>query len=93
MQQWQIDVHLYLPYQVDGHAAETGPELDEEMEKVFAMDAGEKFDVARLGSPSESIGSDRERDRGPPRYGSDRDFNRKYYSSSMFFNLILSLFE
>ncbi|KAL0112976.1 hypothetical protein PUN28_012310 [Cardiocondyla obscurior] len=61
---------------IDGHAAETGPELDEEMEKVFAMDAGEKFDVARLGSPSESAGSDRDRDRGPPRYGGDRDFNQ-----------------
>lgn len=61
---------------VDGHGAETGPELDEEMEKVFAMDTGEKFDVTRLGSPSESAGSDRERERGPPsRYG-DRDFNQ-----------------
>ncbi|XP_018405916.1 PREDICTED: band 3 anion transport protein [Cyphomyrmex costatus] len=47
------------------------------MEKVFAMDTGEKFDVARLGSPSESTGSDRDRDRGPlPRYGGDRDFNQ-----------------
>lgn len=60
---------------VDGHGAETVPELDEEMEKVFAMDVGEKFDVARLGSPTESAGSDRDRDRGPPRYG-DRDFNQ-----------------
>ncbi|XP_017752632.1 PREDICTED: band 3 anion transport protein isoform X2 [Eufriesea mexicana] len=61
---------------VDGHGAEAGSELDEEMEKVFAMDNGEKFDVARLGSPSESAGSDRERERGPPsRYG-DRDFNQ-----------------
>ena len=51
------------------------------MEKVFAMDAGEKFDVARLGSPSESVGSDRDRDRGPnfARYG-DRGLDRKYYS-------------
>ncbi|XP_012224582.2 band 3 anion transport protein isoform X3 [Linepithema humile] len=62
--------------QVDGHGAEMGPELDEEMEKVFAMDTGEKFDVARLGSPSESAGSDRDRDRGSlSRYG-DRDFNQ-----------------
>ncbi|XP_025073883.1 anion exchange protein 2 isoform X7 [Pogonomyrmex barbatus] len=70
---------LRTTHQVDGHAAEMGPELDEEMEKVFAMDAGEKFDVARLGSPSESAGSDRDRDRdrGPPsRYGGDRDFNQ-----------------
>lgn len=77
-----VNVHLYLSHQIDGHAAEMGPELDEEMEKVFAMDAGEKFDVARLGSPSESAGSDRDRDRdrGPaPRYGGDRDFNRKSY--------------
>ncbi|XP_034170972.1 anion exchange protein Ae2 isoform X2 [Osmia lignaria lignaria] len=67
---------LRTNHQVDGHGAETGPELDEEMEKVFAMDTGEKFDVARLGSPSESAGSDRDRDRGPPpRYG-DRDFNQ-----------------
>ncbi|XP_026299841.1 band 3 anion transport protein isoform X5 [Apis mellifera] len=67
---------LRTSHQVDGHGAETGPELDEEMEKVFAMDTGEKFDVARLGSPSESAGSDRERERGPPsRYG-DRDFNQ-----------------
>ncbi|XP_018349830.1 PREDICTED: band 3 anion exchange protein isoform X2 [Trachymyrmex septentrionalis] len=68
---------LRTTHQIDGHAAETGPELDEEMEKVFAMDAGEKFDVARLGSPSESTGSDRDRDRGPSlRYGGDRDFNQ-----------------
>ncbi|KAK2586570.1 hypothetical protein KPH14_011451 [Odynerus spinipes] len=61
---------------VDGHGAETVPELDEEMEKVFAMDVGDKFDVARLGSPTESAGSDRNRDRGPPsRYG-DRDANQ-----------------
>ncbi|XP_011328913.1 band 3 anion transport protein isoform X4 [Ooceraea biroi] len=67
---------LRTTHQVDGHGAETGPELDEEMEKVFAMDAGDKFDVARLGSPTESAGSDRDRDRGPPpRYG-DRDFNQ-----------------
>lgn len=57
------------------------------MEKVFAMDTGEKFDVARLGSPSESAGSDRERERGPPsRYG-DRDFNRAF-----FFILFLFIF-
>ncbi|XP_076377977.1 anion exchange protein Ae2 isoform X3 [Megalopta genalis] len=63
---------------VDGHGAETGPELDEEMEKVFAMDAGEKFDVARFGSPSESAGSDRDRDRdrGPPPRYNDHDFNQ-----------------
>lgn len=72
--------------QVDGHGAEMGPELDEEMEKVFAMDTGEKFDVARLGSPSES---DRDRDRRPSlsRYG-DRDFNRKYYFFSCRFYLL-----
>ncbi|XP_076171151.1 anion exchange protein Ae2 isoform X4 [Ptiloglossa arizonensis] len=69
---------LRTSHQVDGHGAETGPELDEEMEKVFAMDVGERFDVARLGSPSESAGSDRDRDRDrgpPPRYG-DRDCNQ-----------------
>ncbi|KAL6421028.1 hypothetical protein ACFW04_013566 [Cataglyphis niger] len=66
---------LRTTHQIDGHGAEMGPELDEEMEKVFAMDTAEKFDVARLGSPSESTGSDRDRDRGPPRYG-DRDFNQ-----------------
>ncbi|XP_017875094.1 band 3 anion exchange protein isoform X2 [Ceratina calcarata] len=67
---------LRTSHPVDGHGSEAGPELDEEMEKVFAMDTGEKFDVARLGSPSESAGSDRDRDRGPPpRYG-DRDFNQ-----------------
>lgn len=72
---FEIILLLFL-YQVDGHGAETGPELDEEMEKVFAMDTGEKFDVALLGSPSESAGSDRDRERGPSsRYG-DRDFNR-----------------
>ncbi|XP_044014889.1 anion exchange protein 3 [Aphidius gifuensis] len=50
----------------DGNGTET-PELDEEMEKVFAMDS-KKFDVAKLGSISKSAGSDR--DRGPPpRYG------------------------
>lgn len=84
-----VNVHLYLSHQIDGHAAEMGPELDEEMEKVFAMDAGEKFELARLGSPSESAGSDRDRDRDrgpPPRYGGDRDFNRKSYCRfSMFF--------
>ncbi|XP_012266034.2 band 3 anion transport protein isoform X2 [Athalia rosae] len=61
-------------YSVDGHGTETGPELDEEMEKVFAMDTGEKFNVSRLGSPSESAGSDRERG-APPRYG-EQDFNQ-----------------
>ena len=67
--------------QTDGHGTETGPELDEEMEKVFAMDAGEKFDVARFGSPSESAGSDRDRDRGPPpRYG-DNAFNRELWKN------------
>ncbi|GAB1862743.1 Anion exchange protein [Camponotus japonicus] len=66
---------LRTTHQIDGHGAEMGPELDEEMEKVFAMDTAEKFDVARLGSPSESTGSDRDRDRGPPRYG-DRDVNQ-----------------
>ena len=41
------------------------------------MDAGDKFDVARFGSPSESAGSNRDRDRGPPpRYG-DRETSRK----------------
>lgn len=63
--------------QTDGNGTEAGPELDEEMEKVFAMDTGEKFDVARFGSPSESAGSDRDRDRGPPpRYG-DSVLNRE----------------
>ncbi|XP_072744179.1 band 3 anion transport protein isoform X4 [Anoplolepis gracilipes] len=70
---------LRTTHQIDGHGAEMGPELDEEMEKVFAMDTAEKFDVVRLGSPSESTGSDRDRDRDrgppPPRYG-DRDFNQ-----------------
>ncbi|XP_054012179.1 band 3 anion exchange protein isoform X1 [Hylaeus anthracinus] len=68
---------LRTSHQVDGHGTEAGPELDEEMEKVFAMDGGKRFDVARLGSPTESAGSDRDRDRdrGPPRY-SDRDFNQ-----------------
>ncbi|XP_063986657.1 band 3 anion transport protein isoform X2 [Diachasmimorpha longicaudata] len=67
---------LLTSHQTDGNGAETVPELDEEMEKVFAMDSGEKFDVARLGSPSESAGSDRDRDRGPPpRYG-DQVFNQ-----------------
>lgn len=65
-----------------------GPELDEEMEKVFAMDTAEKFDVARLGSPSESTGSDRDRDRGPPRYG-DRDVNRKL---SLFYYFYISVY-
>ncbi|XP_058801506.1 band 3 anion transport protein isoform X2 [Phymastichus coffea] len=60
------------------HGSQTVQELDEEMEKVFAMDAGDKFDVARLGSPSESIGSDRDRDRPPVlswRYG-DRNLDQ-----------------
>lgn len=90
-----VNVHLYLPRQIDGHAAETGPELDEEMEKVFAMDAGEKFDVSRLGSPSESAGSDRDRDRDrgpPPRYGGDRDFNRKSLFDVIYF-IVSSLRE
>ncbi|XP_034938869.1 anion exchange protein 2 isoform X2 [Chelonus insularis] len=60
----------------DGHGTEASPELDEEMEKVFAMDTEEKFNVARLGSTYESSGSDRDRDRGPPpRYG-DHVFNQ-----------------
>lgn len=68
-----------------------GPELDEEMEKVFAMDTAEKFDVARLGSPSESTGSDRDRDRGPPRYG-DRDLNRKSIPFLLFLYFCIFIF-
>ncbi|KAK0093325.1 hypothetical protein PV326_013821 [Microctonus aethiopoides] len=61
---------LRTSHQADGNGAEAGPQLDEEMEKVFAMGSSDKFNVARLGSPSDSIGSDRDRDRGPPpRYG------------------------
>ncbi|XP_051163308.1 band 3 anion transport protein isoform X3 [Leptopilina boulardi] len=61
---------------VDGHGTETVQELDEEMEKVFAMDAGDKFDVARFGSPSESVGSGRERDRVPSSRHGDHDINQ-----------------
>lgn len=41
------------------------------------MDAGDKFDVARFGSPSESVGSGRERDRVPSSRHGDHDINRK----------------
>lgn len=61
--------------QDDGHATEQGPELDEEMEKVFAMDAGEKFDVARLRSPADSPRSNRDR-RQLSKYNDD-EFNRE----------------
>ena len=75
--------------QTEGNGPQTVQELDEEMEKVFAMDAGEKFDVALLGSRSDSVGvnvaSDRDRDRERPaafpRYG-DRGLERKYTQST-----------
>nr|XP_018917358.1 PREDICTED: band 3 anion exchange protein isoform X1 [Bemisia tabaci]XP_018917359.1 PREDICTED: band 3 anion exchange protein isoform X1 [Bemisia tabaci]XP_018917360.1 PREDICTED: band 3 anion exchange protein isoform X1 [Bemisia tabaci] len=50
----------------DGDGPETGPNLDEEMEKVFAME-GERFDVARLASSPEAT---------PP----EKRFNERDYS-------------
>jgi hypothetical protein len=40
--------------QVDGHGLETGPDLDEEMEKVFAMAEDDRFDVARFAASPDS---------------------------------------
>ncbi|XP_069684208.1 band 3 anion transport protein-like isoform X3 [Periplaneta americana] len=53
--------------QVDGHGVETGPDLDEEMEKVFAMAEDERFDVARFAA-------------SPDSNTSKRSFNEKDYS-------------
>ena len=62
-----IDGHFILLLQVDGHGAETGPGLDEEMEKVFAMAEEDRFDVARFAA-------------SPDSNTSKRSFNEKDYS-------------
>ena len=62
-----IDGHFILLLQVDGHGVETGPGLDEEMEKVFAMAEEDRFDVARFAS-------------SPDSNTSKRSFNEKDYS-------------
>lgn len=53
--------------EVDGHGVETGPGLDEEMEKVFAMGEEDRFDVARFAT-------------SPDSNTSKRSFNEKDYS-------------
>lgn len=62
-----IDEHSILLLQVDGHGVETGPGLDEEMEKVFAMAEEDRFDVARFAA-------------SPDSNTSKRSFNEKDYS-------------
>jgi hypothetical protein len=57
--------NLFL--QVDGHGVETGPDLDEEMEKVFAMAEEDRFDVSRFAA-------------SPDSNTSKRSFNEKDYS-------------
>ncbi|KAK7789062.1 hypothetical protein R5R35_002562 [Gryllus longicercus] len=43
----------------DGHGVEAGADLDEEMEKVFAMADEERFDVAKLAASPDSTASKR----------------------------------
>jgi len=62
-----IDEHFILLPQVDGHGVETGPGLDEEMEKVFAMAEEDRFGVARFAA-------------SPDSNTSKRSFNEKDYS-------------
>lgn len=62
-----IDEHFILLLQVDGHGVETGPGLDEEMEKVFAMGEEDRFGVARFAA-------------SPDSNTSKRSFNEKDYS-------------
>lgn len=42
-------------FQGDRDGGQTGPDLDEEMEKVFAMSEGERFDLAHFSKQSESL--------------------------------------
>ncbi|KAJ9594411.1 hypothetical protein L9F63_014169, partial [Diploptera punctata] len=51
----------------DGHGVETGPDLDEEMEKVFAMAEDDRFDVSKFAA-------------SPDSNSSKRSFNEKDYS-------------
>lgn len=62
-----IDEHFNILLQVDGHGVETGPGLDEEMEKVFAMAEEDRFDVAKFAA-------------SPDSNTSKRSFNEKDYS-------------
>jgi hypothetical protein len=54
-----IDEHFILLLQVDEHGVKTGPDLDEEMEKVFAMADEDRFDVAKLAASPDSNTSKR----------------------------------
>lgn len=45
--------------QADNHGLETGPDLDEEMEKVFAMADDDHFDVTRFAASPDSNTSKR----------------------------------
>ncbi|PSN30595.1 hypothetical protein C0J52_24986 [Blattella germanica] len=54
-------------FQVDGHGVDTGPDLDEEMEKVFVMAEDERFDVSKFAA-------------SPDSNSSKRSFNEKDYS-------------
>lgn len=66
-----IREHFILLLQVDGHGMETGPGLDEEMEKVFALAEEDRFDVARFAA-------------SPDSNTSKRSFNEKDYSCKQY---------
>ena len=59
--------------QVDGHGVETGPDLDEEMEKVFAMAEDDRFDVSKFAASPDSNSSKRS--------FNEKDYSREFYIS------------
>lgn len=64
--------NLGLVLQESHHGVEAGSDLDEEMDKVFAMGSSEvKFDVSRLSTSPGDAASDR-------RKFEDRDLSRKW---------------
>lgn len=59
--------------QSESHGVEAGPDLDQEMEKVFQMGTdGEKFDLSKISTSPDSNVSISKRQFG------EADFNRKY---------------
>lgn len=66
-----------MAFQSESHGADAGPDLDQEMEKVFAMD-GDKFDLNKICSSPDS-------DRLSKRSISDKDFQRMFVISLCIF--------
>lgn len=65
---------IFFPFlQSDSHGIEAGPDLDQEMEKVFSMASeGDKFDLSKISTSPDSNFSVSKRQFG------EADFNRKW---------------